>query len=194
MTNNEIMRAFHEKLPVMMIHYPLASGRCDIEYECISAVTLRRARNGKEVLEVELQSKKANSTAITKPECVYLKGDEAPQKPVGSNGVLRHKYGEYKNVLLSNEELDKLKAKLPDTYEKLIEDLSAYIAASGKNYKNHYVVIITWARREEEKKKTSATSGGQKSKFNNYDDTNKPDYSNFAEEIIADMLGEGDAV
>lgn len=33
-------------------------------------------------------------------------------------------------------------------------------------------------------------SNGQKSKFNNYVDTNKPDYSNFAEEILKDMLGE----
>ncbi len=33
-------------------------------------------------------------------------------------------------------------------------------------------------------------TGGQKSKFNNYEDTNKPDYSNFAEEILKDMLGE----
>ncbi len=33
-------------------------------------------------------------------------------------------------------------------------------------------------------------SGAQKSKFNNYVDTNKPDYSNFAEEILKDMLGE----
>ncbi len=31
---------------------------------------------------------------------------------------------------------------------------------------------------------------GQKSKFNNYEDTNKPDYSNFAEEILSDMLEE----
>jgi hypothetical protein len=191
MTNNEIMRAFHEKLPVMMIHYPLASGRCDIEYECISAVTLRRGRNGKEFFEVELKDKKANAVTVTRPECVYLKGDEAPQKPVGSNGVLRHKYGEYKNVLLSNEELDRLRTKLPDTYEKLIEDLSAYMATSGKRYKNHCIVIETWARREAEKKKDNpSTATGQRSKFNNYDDSNKPDYSNFSEQILKEMLGE----
>lgn len=34
----------------------------------------------------------------------------------------------------------------------------------------------------------------KKSKFNNYDDTNKPDYSNFSEEILAEMLGEGGTV
>ena len=33
-------------------------------------------------------------------------------------------------------------------------------------------------------------SNAKKSKFNNYVDTNKPDYSNFAEEILKDMLGE----
>ena len=33
-------------------------------------------------------------------------------------------------------------------------------------------------------------SGGRKNKFNNYVDTNKPDYTNFAEEILKDMLGE----
>lgn len=33
-------------------------------------------------------------------------------------------------------------------------------------------------------------SGGKKSKFNNYEDTNKPDYSNFAEQILNDMLAE----
>lgn len=37
---------------------------------------------------------------------------------------------------------------------------------------------------------TKAKPAGKKSKFNNYEDTNKPDYSNFAEEILKDMLGE----
>ncbi len=37
---------------------------------------------------------------------------------------------------------------------------------------------------------TKVKTGGKKSKFNNYEDTNKPDYSNFAEQILKDMLGE----
>ena len=37
---------------------------------------------------------------------------------------------------------------------------------------------------------TKAKPVSKKSKFNNYEDTNKPDYSNFAEEILRDMLGE----
>ncbi len=40
------------------------------------------------------------------------------------------------------------------------------------------------------KSPTKTKTSGKKSKFNNYDDTNKPDYSNFAEEILSDMLEE----
>ena len=31
-------------------------------------------------------------------------------------------------------------------------------------------------------------TGGKKNKFVNYEDTNKPDYSNFAEQLLRDML------
>ncbi len=37
---------------------------------------------------------------------------------------------------------------------------------------------------------TKVKTGSKKSKFNNYEDTNKPDYSNYAEQILKDMLGE----
>lgn len=189
MTKDEAIKALRDKSSVIMIHYPSVVERCDIEYERITAVTLRMGRNGKEFFEVELKDKKANSVTITRPENVYLKGVEPPSKPVsGTNGTLRHKYGEYKNVLLSNEEMDKLKVDLPDTYEKLIEDLSTYMVTSGKGYKNHYVVIKTWARREDEEKNHSDKTTVRRGKFNNYNDTNKPDYADFGEQILRDML------
>jgi len=59
----------------------------------------------------------------------------------------RHKYGEYKNVLLSDEELEKLKAEFPD-YLQRIERLSEYIAKTGKSYKSHLATIRSWARSE----------------------------------------------
>lgn len=47
------------------------------------------------------------------------------------------------------------------------------------------------ADRAENARKVERTSkNSKKSKFNNYVDTNKPDYSNFANEILADMLRE----
>ena len=69
----------------------------------------------------------------------------------------RHKYGEYKNVLLSAEELEKLKADYPD-WEERIETLSGYIASTGKSYKSHYATIRNWARRDQEKQKKEPVS------------------------------------
>lgn len=59
----------------------------------------------------------------------------------------KHKYGEYKNVLLTDEELEKLKAEYPD-YEERIENLSRYLAQHGKSYKSHYATIRNWARKD----------------------------------------------
>lgn len=65
----------------------------------------------------------------------------APQK-------VKHKYGEYKNVRLTDEELDKLKADYPQDWQQRIDRLSEYIESSGKRYKNHYATIRAWARRD----------------------------------------------
>ena len=79
--------------------------------------------------------------------------DEKGKKPV------RHKYGEYKNVLLSDDDLAKLKAEFPD-WEKRIERLSSYIAQSGKTYKNHLATIRNWAKRDQEKDQSKRGSQG----------------------------------
>lgn len=60
----------------------------------------------------------------------------------------KHKYGEYSNVLLTDDELDKLKAEYPD-WEDRIERLSSYIASHGKAYKSHYATIRNWARKDQ---------------------------------------------
>lgn len=59
----------------------------------------------------------------------------------------RHKYGEYQNVLLSDEDLEKLKKEFFDWSDR-IERLSAYMASTGKSYKNHLATIRNWARRD----------------------------------------------
>ncbi len=59
----------------------------------------------------------------------------------------KHKYGTHKNVLLSDDELDKLKTEFSD-FEKRIDNLSWYIATKGDGYKSHYLTILNWARKE----------------------------------------------
>ncbi len=67
----------------------------------------------------------------------------------------KHKYGEYQNILLSDEELDKLKNEFPDNWKYWIENASSYCASSGKTYKNYLATIRNWARKEKTNKKTS---------------------------------------
>ncbi|WP_423253379.1 phage replisome organizer N-terminal domain-containing protein [Melissococcus plutonius] len=58
------------------------------------------------------------------------------------------KYGEYKNVLLSDEELKKLKTEFPTDWENRIERVSEYCASQGKSYKNYLATIRNWAKRD----------------------------------------------
>ena len=63
----------------------------------------------------------------------------------------RHKYGIYKNVLLTDEDMEKLKSEFPDDWRNRIERLSEYIASSGKTYKNHLATIRVWAKKDKER-------------------------------------------
>lgn len=64
----------------------------------------------------------------------------------------KHKYGEYKNVLLTDEELGKLQAEFPN-YIELIDRLSGYVESTGKSYKSHYATIRNWVRKDQAEKK-----------------------------------------
>ena len=77
---------------------------------------------------------------------------------------VKHKYGEYKNVFLTDEEIEKLKADYPD-YETKIENLSNYIASKGAKYKSHYATIRNWARRDAEKNKPKNTKAQELNDF-----------------------------
>lgn len=75
-----------------------------------------------------------------------------PPKPT------RHKYGFYKNVLLTDEEVVKLQEEFPHDYADRIDRLSEYIASTGKKYKSHLATIRSWARKDAEKKPASGKS------------------------------------
>jgi len=75
--------------------------------------------------------------------------DDSASSPKPSKPV-KHKYGEYKNVLLTDDELEKLKDEYLD-WEERIERLSSYVASTGKSYKSHYATIRNWARKDQER-------------------------------------------
>lgn len=84
--------------------------------------------------------------------------DTIEPKPSGNHREPRRKYGEYSNVLLSDTDLAKLKAEFPNDWEERIERLSAYMASTGKTYKNHLATIRNWARRDSESQSKRAGS------------------------------------
>lgn len=69
-----------------------------------------------------------------------------------SNKAQKHKYGAYQNVLLSDDDFQKLLNEFPYDYQERIESLSEGIASKGYKYKDHLATIRSWARREKKDK------------------------------------------
>ena len=105
---------------------------------------------------------------------------------------LKHKYGKYNNVLLTDEEIKQLREKLPKDWEKWIEKFSEGLELKGYKYNNHYLAILQWEERSGQK-----NDDMRNSKFNNYTDTNKTNYTDtnktnytsIEKKILADMYG-----
>ena len=85
------------------------------------------------------------TVSVSVTDTVTVTDTEKPKKPT------KHKYGEYNNVLLTDDELQKLKTEYSD-YQQRIESLSSYVASTGKAYKSHYATIRNWARKDANKK------------------------------------------
>lgn len=75
--------------------------------------------------------------------------DNLEEEPEKTSKPTRHKYGRYNNVLLSDEDYQKLQAEFPHDYSERIERLSEYIASTGKSYKSHLATIRMWARKDQ---------------------------------------------
>ena len=73
--------------------------------------------------------------------------DKSKEKRDKSKDI-KHKYGEYTNVLLTDEEMEKLKVEFPSDYQQRIERVSEYCASTGKSYKNYLATIRNWAKKD----------------------------------------------
>lgn len=66
---------------------------------------------------------------------------------------VRHKYGEFKNVLLSDKDLEKLKTEYgEELVEKYIKKMDEWIELNGRRYKNYYLALRQWMNKEVSKK------------------------------------------
>lgn len=133
----------------------------------------RNAKTKKAAEESDDQREEANDSEI-QPSTPPIQSVPIQSVPIQSNPIqskidnadeplcvssekkeTKHQYGEYKNVLLTDTEYEKLCQELPDP-EALVEDLSEYIASTGKKYKSHYVTLKAWYRRQPASKKKPA--------------------------------------
>ena len=67
---------------------------------------------------------------------------------MGVSGEPPAPYGKYQNVFLTESEYAELKQEYPDCLERLIEEMSRYIASSGNDYVSHAATLYRWADRE----------------------------------------------
>ena len=124
----------------------------------------------KKPAETDLNRKKPAETDLNRKKADKDKDKDKDNiiPPISPNGDIvplegerprKHKYGEYKNVLLTDDEFEKLKAEYADYLDR-IERLSSYIASTGKAYKSHYATIRNWARADAEKGRSNGAKQG----------------------------------
>lgn len=78
-----------------------------------------------------------------------------------TKGITKKAYGEFANVLLTDNEHQNLIGKFSDQGTKeRIEQLSSGIASKGYKYKSHYAAILTWDRMDK-KRQTNGTHQGR---------------------------------
>ena len=114
---------------------------------------------------------KISKDKISKDKLRESKAAEAAALPPSKPADNKKAYGEFNNVMLSNQDMAKLKADYPDSCDDYIERLSSYIERTGKKYKSHYATIKNWIKQDDEKKQTQ-------------DSASKPDYSTSILEVI----------
>lgn len=117
----------------------LAAGQLDGESNVTCNVTVTQGNALEEDIDKDIDKDKNKSISKKSP---------------------RHKHGEYQNVLLSDDDLDKLKTEFPSDWDQRIQRLSEYMASSGKSYKNHLATIRNWARRDKPAAKAAAKPAG----------------------------------
>lgn len=71
-----------------------------------------------------------------------------------NHNTSKNNYGEFGNVLLKDEEYQKLISSFGEKNTKLlIAELDTGIASKGYKYKSHYATILNWARRKYQENK-----------------------------------------
>ena len=82
-----------------------------------------------------------------------VKYSKVNNNPLISPFTEKKPFGEFKNVLLTKEEHEKLHDRFNQETLAMIETLSSYIESTGKRYKSHYATLLSWAQRDQKETK-----------------------------------------
>lgn len=74
-------------------------------------------------------------------------GVKATEQKSGSKSI--RGYGQFENVFLSDEEYARLHSDYPHI-QPLLDDMSCYLASTGKTYQNYEAALRSWARRSKD--------------------------------------------
>ena len=88
----------------------------------------------------DIKNKDLKKSEVKSLESVNCADAQKPAKPKPE----KHQHGSFKNVLLTDAELENLHDRFPDA-DRRIEDFSVKKAAKGYVYKSDYAAILTWA-------------------------------------------------
>jgi hypothetical protein len=101
---------------------------------------------------------KSNAFALQK-QCM-TNANRVDKNRVDKNNkeiLKKEKFGEFKNVFLSDEEYNQLIKRFGKTgTNDRIENLSGYLASKGDKYKSHYATILSWERNNNSKSNKSS--------------------------------------
>lgn len=96
------------------------------------------------------------SNSISNSNSIYNSNKEDESVREEEIKKQKHKYGEYKHILLTDEELEKLNTEFgEEETQKAITYLDEYIEMKGAKYKSHYMAMRKWvfsAVKEKEQK------------------------------------------
>ena len=100
--------------------------------------------------EDELKKLTLDNSGVYNLDTTGIPMVDTDKNSIDKNSIDKNRYGEFNNVLLTEEEYHKLEESNLLPY---IEKLSSYIASKGKKYKSHYATILTWSRGDKKQDK-----------------------------------------
>lgn len=139
------------------------AGKYGMKYQEVIEAIRRRDELQKRLKSVEAPTRKDGGVCggvvdDVPTEAVCTSTDSKP---------LKKKFGQFQNVLLSDDEFEKWSTHA--NANELIEELSCFLASSGKRYKSHYATLLNWERRRK-------VEEAPKKKFKTMEDISRENY------------------